>query len=125
MNAQAGAAAKDSVLNLDVKALIIMIIICSSWGLNHPLTKLAYIDISPILSAAIRSLLAAGGLWIYCRSAGLSLVMGPGGQFHVIILGIIFGVEFVFFYVGIDLTLASRGAILLYTQPFFTALLDH
>ena len=125
MKEQTGTSAKERVLNLDVKALIIMIIICSSWGLNHPLTKMAYVDISPILAAAIRSLLAAAGLLIYCRMGGISLAMEPGGQFHAVILGLIFGIEFVFFYVGIDLTRASRGAILLYTQPFFTALVAH
>ncbi len=110
---------------LDVKAMVIMIIICSSWGLNHALTKMAYVDISPVLAAAIRSLLAATGLLIYCRIAGMSLKMGPGGQFHAVTLGLVFGVEFVFFYAGINLTMASRGAILLYTQPFFTSLLAH
>ena len=125
MQGESTVSTKQSVLNLDVKAFIIMIIVCSSWGLNHPLTKLAYVDISPILSAAVRSILAAAGLLVYSRTSGLSLTMGPGGQFHAILLGTIFGIEFVFFYVGIDLTRASRGAILLYTQPFFTALLAH
>ena len=125
MSAETAENAKESVLNLDVRALFVMIIVCSSWGLNHPLTKLAYVDVSPILSAAIRSFLAAAGLIIYCRMAGLSLRMEPGGQFRAMILGAIFGIEFVFFYVGIDLTRASRGAILLYTQPFFTALIAH
>lgn len=125
MKAETATGSNESVLHLDVKALIIIIIVCSSWGLNHPLTKLAYVDISPILSAALRSFLAAAGLAIYCRMAGLSLTMGPGGQFRSVVLGVIFGIEFVFFYVGIDLTRASRGAILLYTQPFFTALIAH
>ena len=75
MKAPTGRNAPESVLNLDIKALIIMIVICSSWGLNHPLTKLAYVDISPILAAAIRSLLAAAGLLIYCRAVGMSLEM--------------------------------------------------
>jgi drug/metabolite transporter (DMT)-like permease len=110
---------------LDFKAMVIMIIICSSWGLNHPLTKMAYVDISPILAAAMRSLLAATGLLIYCRTIDVSLKMGSGGQFYAVTLGIVFGVEFVFFYAGINLTMASRGAILLYTQPFFTAVLAH
>ncbi|RJQ50028.1 MAG: DMT family transporter [Desulfobacteraceae bacterium] len=112
-------------LGLDLKALILMIVICASWGLNHPFTKVSYADISPILAAALRSMLAFAGLLVYARSAGISLRMGNGAMFHAVILGLIFGVEFVLFYVGIDLTLASRGAILLYTQPFFTALMAH
>ena len=111
--------------NLNVKALILMVVICSSWGLNHPLTKMAYVDISPVLAAALRSFLAPIGLLIYCFINRVPLKMGPGGQFHAAMLGIIFGIEFVFFYAGINLTMASRGAVLLYTQPFFTALLAH
>lgn len=111
--------------NLNVKALVIMVVICSSWGLNHPLTKMAYVDISPVLAAALRSVLAPIGLLIYCLINRVPLKMGPGGQFHAVMLGLIFGIEFVFFYAGINLTMASRGAVLLYTQPFFTALLAH
>ena len=112
-------------MHLNFKALIIMVVICASWGLNQPFTKMAYVDISPILSAAMRSVLAASGLWIYSRISRVSLKMGPGGLFHGVMIGIIFGIEFVIFYVGMDLTRASRGAVLLYSQPFFTALLAH
>lgn len=110
---------------LDAKALIIMVTICASWGLNHPLTKMAYVDISPVLAAALRSLLAPAGLLVYCLINRVPMKMGPGGQFHAVVLGLIFGVEFVFFYAGIDMTMSSRGAVLLYTQPFFTAILAH
>lgn len=122
---QTGAETTGELLGIDVKALIIMVIICASWGLNQPFTKMAYVDISPILSAAIRSLLAAAGLLIYCRISGDSLKMAPGGRFHGVMIGLVFGIEFVIFYVGMDLTRASRGAVLLYSQPFFTALLAH
>lgn len=76
---------------LDVKALIVIVVICTSWGLNHPLTKMAYVDISPVLAAAIRSLLAPIGLLIYCFIKKVSLKMGPGGQFHAVMLGLIYG----------------------------------
>ncbi len=127
MKPQTGTASgpNDKPYALNVRALIIIVFICSSWGLNHPLTKMAYVDISPVLSAALRSLLAPIGLLIYCLTNRVPMKMGPGGQFHAVMLGLIFGIEFVFFYAGIDLTMASRGAVLLYTQPFFTALLAH
>jgi drug/metabolite transporter (DMT)-like permease len=115
----------DRPAGIDVKGFIIVIILCALWGLNQPFTKLAYVDISPILSAAVRSLLAAAGLLIYCRIYRVSLKMASGGQFHGLMIGIIFGIEFAIFYVGMDLTRASRGAILLYSQPFTTALLAH
>jgi len=101
MKSQQRAETRIDVAGLDMRALIFMILICSAWGLNHPLTKMAYVDISPVLAAAMRSLLAAAGLLIYCRVAGVSLTMEPGGQFHAIVLGLVFGIEFIFFYVGI------------------------
>ncbi len=125
MGLKTGIEATGEQIGIDAKALIIMIIVCASWGLNQPFTKMAYVDISPILSAAVRSLLAAAGLLIYCRINGISLKMGSGGQLHGLMIGLIFGVEFAIFYVGMDLTRASRGAVLLYSQPFFTALMAH
>ena len=125
MGLKTGIEATGEQIGIDAKALIIMIIIFASWGLNQPFTKMAYVDISPILSAAVRSLLAASGLLIYCRINGISLKMSSGGQFHGLMIGLIFGVEFAIFYVGMDLTRASRGAVLLYSQPFFTALMAH
>ncbi|MBW1699421.1 MAG: DMT family transporter [Deltaproteobacteria bacterium] len=125
MKSQVSLETTKEIIGLDLRTVTIMIIICSAWGLNHPLTKMAYVDISPILAAAIRSLLATAGLLIYCLTRDISLKMEPGGQLHVMVLGLVFGIEFVFFYVGIDMTLASRGAVLLYSQPFFTALMAH
>lgn len=110
--------------NLDGVGVFILIVLCAVWGLNHTVIKWSYTDISPILSATVRSILAVGLLAVYCRvkSEPLKSSLHWG---HGAFLGAVFTVEFVFLYTGINLTLASRGAVLLYTQPFFTAFLAH
>jgi drug/metabolite transporter (DMT)-like permease len=44
---------------------------------------------------------------------------------HGAAIGVLFGVEFLVLYYGIDLTNASRAIIFLYTQPLWTALGAH
>ncbi len=110
---------------LDLVATAIMIVLCVSWGFNHPLMKWVYRDISPVLSAALRSALAWLALVIYARLRGVRLSAPDVHWRHGAILAGFFIGEFLFLYIGLDLTLASRGVVLLYIQPVFTALGAH
>lgn len=110
---------------LDLRGAAILVILCASWGLNQAFMKLAYTDISPVLSSALRSALAGLCLLGWCLHKGYRLWEPGLSWLHAAAISFFFTVEFVFLYIGMDLTLASRGAVLLYTQPFFTALLAH
>jgi drug/metabolite transporter (DMT)-like permease len=110
---------------LDLKGTVILVILCASWGLNHAFMKLAYTDISPVLSSAVRSAVAGLCLWLWSLYRGYRLWEPGLSWIHAAAISLFFSVEFIFLYIGMDLTLASRGAVLLYTQPFFTALLAH
>lgn len=110
---------------LSLAAAGLMVILCASWGLNHPIMKWMYRDVSPLLSAALRSIIAVAALMIYARIKGIQLRAPHLPWHHCLILGGFFSVEFVLLYIGFDLTLASRGAVFLYLQPVFTALGAH
>ncbi len=110
---------------LDATAAAVMILLCASWGLNHVIMKWAYRDISPLLAAAVRSGVALLPLLLYCRLKGEKLSAPNLAWLHGAAVGCLFSGEFIFMYVGFNLTLASRGTIFVYTQPFFTALLAH
>ena len=78
-----------------------------------------------MLAAASRSVIAAGLLWLYARLNGLSLSFKKGDRIHGIVIGNLFGTEFLFIYWGLAFTSASRSVIFLYTHPFWVALGAH
>lgn len=109
----------------DASAVIWLVVCCATWGVSHPLVKVLVGEVSPILAAALRSILAAAGTYAYGKLTGQLPPVSRRLHLHGMIIGVIFGVEFILLFWGIKLTLASRGGLLLYTQPFFTALLAH
>ncbi len=111
--------------DLDLRGALTLTILCASWGLNQAVMKYAYQDVSPVLSAAIRSAIAVLCLGAYCRFKGYSLKCPELAWRHKAAVVILFSSEFIFLYIGMDLTLSSRGSVLLYSQPFFTALMAH
>lgn len=84
--------------------------------------KVASAEISPILQASIRS--GAGALlvfaWAYWR--GIGLISRDGSLRPGLLAGVLFGLEFVFIFAGVDRTTVSRMVVFLYTAPCFTVL---
>jgi drug/metabolite transporter (DMT)-like permease len=79
----------------------------------------------PLLAAGVRSAGAAVLVAVYAafthRSVWPSRVLLP----HAAAIGALFAGEFFFLYLGLTWTSASRGVVLLYTMPFWTALGAH
>ena len=106
-------------------AIVLMLMLCLSWGFNQVAIKLALPDIPSMTQAMFRSIGALPVLLIvgWLRGANFSLrdgTLGPG-----LFAGILFGIEFVLIYQGLRFTTASRAAVFLYTAPFFVALGSH
>ncbi len=106
-------------------AIVLMLMLCLSWGFNQVAIKLALPDIPAMTQAMFRSIGALPVLLIagWLRGANFSLrdgTLGPG-----LFAGILFGIEFVLIYQGLRFTTASRAAVFLYTAPFFVALGSH
>src|SRR6195952_2276879 len=103
-------------------AIALMLVLCLSWGFNQIAVKLALPDIPPMLQATIRS---AGGLLVLLVIAwlrGVKLFERDGTLRAGLFAGVLFGIEFVLIYRGLQLTSASRAVVFLYTAPFFVAL---
>jgi drug/metabolite transporter (DMT)-like permease len=107
---------------LDAVATLIMLALTLSWGLNQVTVKLALPEIPPLIQATVRSIGALIIIAIWARLRGVSLnardgTLGPG-----IFAGVLFGVEFLLIFPGLQLTAASRATLFIYTAPFFVAL---
>lgn len=105
--------------------MLLMVVLCASWGLNQVAVKVANAGISPVFQASLRSIGSATCLliWVYVR--GIKLFERDRTLWPGIACGAIFAVEFVLFYWGLVFTNASRGVVFMYTAPFVVALGAH
>jgi drug/metabolite transporter (DMT)-like permease len=110
---------------LPPSAATTQVLLCMIWGLGQVATKVGNTGISPIWQAALRSIGAALLLvgWIAWRRIPLgrrSETLLPGT-----VVGVLFGLEFTFLFVGLVYTTAVRAVLMLYSAPFFVALGAH
>lgn len=105
---------------LDGKAAAIMTVLCLIWGLQQVVLKLAAADVTPLMLIALRSGAAAVLVWLLMRWRGerIDLALWRPG----LVVGTLFGVEFVLVGEGLRFTSASHMVVLLYTAPIFVAL---
>jgi drug/metabolite transporter (DMT)-like permease len=99
--------------------------LCCLWGLSQVSIKVANRGVSPIFQAAVRSIIAASLVALWARVRGLPLVHRDRTLVHGLVIGLLFGTEFVFVYLGLYYTTASHAVIFLYTAPLFVALGAH
>jgi len=106
---------------LDAAAIALVVLLCLTWGFNQVAIKLVLPEIPPLTQAALRSL---GGLVVVVIIAAIRRVplWSRDGTLKVgLLIGVIFGFEFVLMYRGLVWTTASRAVVFLYTAPFFVA----
>lgn len=107
---------------LDTKAITLMGVLCGIWGMQQVVLKATATDISPIMQIALRSGVAAllVGLVMGWRKERMRLSDGtlrPG-----LLVGLLFGLEFLLVAEGLRHTTASHMVVFLYTAPIFAAL---
>src|SRR5580700_6195838 len=107
--------------SLPPRAIALMLMLCLSWGFNQIAVKLALPDIPPLLQGTFRSIGALPVLFLIARFRGVSIFKRDGTLAAGLLLGLLFGFEFVLIYRGLVLTSASRAVVFLYTAPFFVA----
>lgn len=100
----------------------LMVLLCAIWGFQQVAMKFATAEISPILQAALRSAGGAVLVYAWARWRGIALFARDRSLRPGLLAGILFGFEFVFIFVGVDLTTVSRMVVFLYTAPCFTVL---
>jgi drug/metabolite transporter (DMT)-like permease len=107
---------------LDRLAFIVLTVLCLCWGLNQVAIKLANAGIPPVFQALLRSAAAAVLIATWARLRGVALLPRDGTILPGMLCGLLFGLEFVALYWGLDHTTAARGVVFFYTMPFFVAL---
>lgn len=107
--------------HLDLKAVIILLILCALWGGNMAAIKFSNRGMAPMFTAGLRSLLAAGLMYLWMRFRGEPLFPQGLKKIHAVMVGVLFGLEFACIYISQRYTFAGRSYIFLYTHPFWVA----
>ena len=105
--------------------MAIVVTLCFLWGMGQVSIKVANRGVSPIFQAALRSVVATLLVALWARVRALPLLHRDRTFLHGLVIGLLFGTEFVFIYFGLSYTTASHAVLFLYTAPFFVALGAH
>jgi drug/metabolite transporter (DMT)-like permease len=103
----------------------LLVFVCLIWGGNMVAIKYSNMGIPPMVAATIRSSIAAMCLWVLATAMGRSVWMKGVDLRHGIIIGVLFGFDFLFLYWGTAYTVASRAIIFLYTHSIWAAIGAH
>ncbi len=110
---------------VDGRAFSLMVLLTALWGFQQVAIKLTAPDVSLVMQAALRTILAAALLLAWARWRGIALFSRDGTLAAGIGAGLLFGGEFVFIYAGLEHTAASRMVVFIYLAPIVTALGVH
>lgn len=110
---------------LDLFAMLVMVALCASWGLNQVAIKVANASIPPVLQAGLRGLGSGALVWLWSRWRGVRLFDRDGSLWVGGLIGVLFAVEFVLLNWGLVFTSASRAIIFMYLAPFVVAIGAH
>jgi len=107
---------------LDRYAVMLMAMLCGSWGFNQVAAKLALADFGPITQAALRSALGSLVVGAYAWRCKPGIWRPDGTLGAGLSVGLLFALEFVLLFVAVKLTTAASAIVFIYTAPFFVAL---
>ncbi len=110
---------------VDGRAFSLMVLLTALWGFQQVAIKLTAPDVSLVMQATLRTILAAALLLAWARWRGIALFSRDGTLAAGIGAGLLFGGEFVFIYAGLEHTAASRMVVFIYLAPIVTALGVH
>jgi drug/metabolite transporter (DMT)-like permease len=107
---------------VDATAASIMVGLCFIWGFTNVFSKLAAHDMSLVMQAGLRSVLAAVLLLLWAQRRGIPVFQRDGTLAAGLVAGALFAGEFLFLFTGLAHTGASRMVVFVYLAPCFTAL---
>jgi drug/metabolite transporter (DMT)-like permease len=108
--------------HLDTLAVSLLLACCLFWGFQQVLVKATLPELPPIFQAALRFVGATLLLLLWCRWRDVPLMARDGTLLPGLLAGLLFATEFACLYIGLQFTTASRLTVLVYTSPFWVAL---
>lgn len=112
----------DSRKALDGQAIAWMVVLCMVWSLQQIVLKATAADIAPVMQIGLRSGGAALLVALVMLWRGERMRVSDGTWQPGILVGLLFGLEFLLVAEGLRHTNASHMVVFLYTAPIFAAL---
>lgn len=109
--------------HLDTLAISLLLGCCLFWGFQQVLLKVTLAEVPPLVQACARFQGATLVLLGWCAWRGIPLWSRDGSLLPGLLAGILFALEFICIYLGLQFNTASRLTVLLYTSPFWVALI--
>jgi drug/metabolite transporter (DMT)-like permease len=107
--------------HLDSLAIACLLGCCLFWGLQQVLVKVTLPEVAPVYQASVRFVVAVVIIVAWSLLRGKPLFERDGTLWAGLVAGVLFTVEFVGIYLGLQNTTVSRLTIFLYTAPFWVA----
>jgi drug/metabolite transporter (DMT)-like permease len=118
-------AAFDRRDQIDVAAAGLMLGLTFSWGLNYVAAKLSYSGFDPVFLSIARSVIGGALVFLWCRWRGVALFERDGTLIAGAAVGVLFGLEFLCLYIGLELTSVARSTLLVNAMPFWMLIGGH
>ena len=112
----------DSRKALDGQAIAWMVVLCMVWSLQQIVLKATAADIAPVMQIGLRSGAAAALVGLVMLWRGERIRVSDGTWQPGMVVGLLFGLEFLLVAEGLRHTNASHMVVFLYTAPIFAAL---
>jgi drug/metabolite transporter (DMT)-like permease len=110
---------------IDLTGFITILTLTILWGVNYSAIKVSNAGLSPVFTTFLRSVIAAGLGIVYCLAIRQPIFHRGPLLWHGVVVGMLFGAEFVCIYLGLLHTNAARAVIFVYLSPFFVAIGAH
>lgn len=107
---------------IDARAASLMVVLCAIWGLQQVVIKLGEADMTPLWQIGVRSGIAALIVLALILWRQEHRALGGGAWKPGVLLGALFGLQFVLMGEGLRLTSASHMVVFLFTAPVFAAI---
>lgn len=112
----------DRRLQLDGRAVVLVVGCTVVWGLGQVAAKFALPDLPPFTQAGLRSFGAALLVLVWARYRRIPLWEKDGTLIPGLVAGLLFAAEFGALYSALRFTTAGRMTVFLYLAPFVVAL---
>jgi drug/metabolite transporter (DMT)-like permease len=110
---------------IDAAAVLTMLGLTLSWGLNGVAAKLSNVGYDPVFLTVVRSLIGGLLVFLWCWFRGIRLFERDGSLWLGLVAGVLFALEFLLIFAGLDHTSVARSALLVNTMPFWVLLGAH
>lgn len=110
---------------LDPFAVAMMICLTFTWGFSNIATKVANTGFNPIFVGIARSSIAVVLIILWSRWRRIPLFANDGTLWPGLVAGVLFGLQFVLIFVGLEFTSVARSVLLANSMPFFVLIGGH